>query len=166
MPLLILVRHAKAVDRMDAEDDFARGLTPRGREDAARAGEALKAAGSAPVLALVSPAQRTKQTWSILSASLGDVPVDSPMALYHASQDFLERAAVEAFASCDAVAIVGHNPGIGALAHDLAWKAGANDALPDGYPTSAATVFEVSASLGEPKLVAAFDPKRGRDGQD
>jgi phosphohistidine phosphatase len=159
MPVLILVRHAKAVDRMDAEDDFARGLTPRGREDAGRAGEALKAAGIAPALALVSPAQRTKQTWSILSAAVGEIPVESPMALYHASQDFLERAAIEAFASSDTVVIVGHNPGIGALAHDLAWKAGANAALPEGYPTSAATVFELSASLGEPRLITAFNPK-------
>lgn len=159
MPVLILVRHAKAVDRMDAEDDFARGLTPRGREDAGRAGEALKAVGIAPALALVSPAQRTKQTWSILSAAVGEIPVESPMALYHASQDFLERAAIEAFASSDTVVMVGHNPGIGALAHDLAWKAGANGSLPDGYPTSAATVFELSASLGEPRLITAFNPK-------
>ena len=159
MPTLILVRHAKAVDRMDAEDDFARGLTPRGREDAGRAGDALKTAGIAPALALVSPAQRTKQTWSILSAAIGEIPVESPMALYHASQDFLERAAIEAFASFDPVVMVGHNPGIGALAHDLAWKAGANGSLPDGYPTSAVTVFKVSASLGEPRLVMAFDPK-------
>lgn len=159
MPVLILVRHAKSVDRMDAEDDFARGLTPRGREDAARAGDALKAAGVAPALALVSPAQRTKQTWSIVSEVLGEIPVESPMALYHASQDFLERAAVEAFASAGTVVMVGHNPGIGSLAHDLAWKSGANGDLPDGYPTSAATVFEVSASLAEPRLIAVFDPK-------
>ena len=30
MPSLIIMRHAKAVDRMEAEDDFDRGLTPRG----------------------------------------------------------------------------------------------------------------------------------------
>lgn len=159
MPVLILVRHAKAVDRMDAEDDFARGLTPRGREDAARASAALRATGVVPALALVSPAQRTKQTWSILSAAVGEIPVESPMALYHASQDFLERAAIEAFASSEAIVMVGHNPGIGAFAHDLAWKAGANAALPDGYPTSAVTVFELSASLGEPRLMTAFNPK-------
>ena len=34
---LILMRHAKAVDRLEAEDDFQRGLTARGREDSATA---------------------------------------------------------------------------------------------------------------------------------
>lgn len=159
MPVLILVRHAKSVDRMDAEDDYERGLTPRGREDAASAGAALKAAGLEPDLALVSPAQRTKQTWSILSQSLGELAVESPMALYHASQDFLERAAMEAFASAGAVVMVGHNPGIGSFAHDLAWKAGAADALPDGYPTSAATAFELTDTLSSPRLLCAFNPK-------
>ena len=37
MPLLIAMRHAKAVDRMQAEDDFDRGLTERGVSDADRA---------------------------------------------------------------------------------------------------------------------------------
>jgi len=45
MPHLILVRHAKAVERMEAEDDFERGLTDRGRADAARAGQALAEPG-------------------------------------------------------------------------------------------------------------------------
>ncbi|HAQ36585.1 MAG TPA: histidine phosphatase [Alphaproteobacteria bacterium] len=161
MPFLILVRHAKSVDRMDAEDDFARGLTPDGRDDAARAGVALAEAGVTPSLALVSPAQRTKQTWSIISDAIGDIATESPMALYHASQDFLERAARDAFDHHDTVVMVGHNPGIGALAHDLGWKADAAAELPDGYPTSAATVFEVDAALGNPRLVCTFDPMAG-----
>ena len=31
MPILTIMRHAKSVDRMEAEDDFERGLTERGR---------------------------------------------------------------------------------------------------------------------------------------
>ena len=161
MPMLILVRHAKSVDRMDSEDDYARGLTPAGRDDAARAAATLHAAGVSPTLALVSPAQRTRQTWAIMSEVLGEIPVSNPMALYHASADFLERAAREALTTNSNVVMVGHNPGIGALAHDLAWKADANDALPDGYPTSAACAFEVNRDLGDPKLSCVFNPKAG-----
>ena len=46
MPLLIAMRHAKAVDRMQAEDDFDRGLTERGVSDADRAAQAIEKAGT------------------------------------------------------------------------------------------------------------------------
>ena len=96
MAYLILVRHAKAIDRMDADDDFERGLTPRGRKDAKRAAEIIASAGLKPDLALVSPAQRTLQTLDAMRDHLGDPPVESPMALYHASPNLLVRAAEDA----------------------------------------------------------------------
>jgi phosphohistidine phosphatase len=54
MRTLILMRHAKAVRAHEADSDEARGLTGRGRRDAAAAGEAMRAAGLKPALALVS----------------------------------------------------------------------------------------------------------------
>ena len=57
MPSLIIMRHAKAVDRMEAEDDFDRGLTPRGLSDAKRAAEAMAGAGLKADTALVSPSR-------------------------------------------------------------------------------------------------------------
>jgi len=162
MAYLILVRHAKAIDRMDADDDFERGLTPRGRKDAKRAAEIIASADLKPDLALVSPAQRTLQTLDAMRDHLGDPPVESPMALYHASPNLLVRAAEDALTRAQCIIMVGHNPGMGSFALDLAFQADAATRMPDGYPTAAATVFELeNGSLESPKLVSVFDPKSG-----
>lgn len=161
MPSLIIMRHAKAVDRLENEDDFDRALAPRGHEDADRAAAAMKAAGLSADFALVSPARRTLQTWDHVSQALGAPPVDSPMALYHASQDMLERALDEALkAGREHIALVGHNPGIGALAHALADRADDRENLPWGWPTSAAIGFELAgADLSRPGRSFVFNPK-------
>tara|TARA_R110002073_G_scaffold319869_3_gene494728 strand:- start:5771 stop:6256 length:486 start_codon:yes stop_codon:yes gene_type:complete len=161
MAHLILVRHAKAIDRMDADDDFERGLTPRGREDAARAGVSIARSGLRPDLALVSPAQRTLQTHAAMQPHVGDPPRESPMALYHASPDLLRRAVTEALTHAQCILLVGHNPGIGSLALDLAFQADAGTQMPDGYPTASATVFKLpDDSLSRVELVSVFDPKQ------
>ena len=159
MPKLILVRHSKAVDRMDADDDFDRGLTPGGREDAVKTAKALKAAGVDVGLILVSPAQRAMQTYVAMREALGNPKFDDPMALYHASPEMLFRAAIEAFERSDSVMMIGHNPGIGALALSLAERAKQDDDLPDGFPTSAAAVFTTDDILNDVKLDLMINPK-------
>lgn len=163
MPQLIVIRHAKAVDRMEAEDDFERGLTERGREDAARTGAALAAAGFKTDLALVSPARRTRETWRHIGEGLGAPPVQDPMALYHATFDMLQRAVLEALAGgAEATALVGHNPGVGALAHSLAAQVEVSTQFPQGWPTSAAAAFELDAGsnvLTATNCLLVFDPK-------
>ena len=158
--LIILVRHAQAVDRMEAEDDFERGLTERGRADSEAAAAAIADARLGADLALVSPSRRTRETFERLSAPVGAPAVHDPMALYHATSDMLERAALEALAEHRRIIMVGHNPGMGGLAHMLAIRAGARDALPGGYPTAAATAFHLDGdTLDHPRLALAFNPK-------
>lgn len=163
MPTLIVMRHAKSVDRMEAEDDFERGLTERGRSDAARAGQALAAAGLSATQAIVSPARRTRETWAVLAPLLGDAPVYDPMALYHASHEMLERAVLEQLeAGAETIALVGHNPGVGVFAHALAVSAGASSGLPHGWPTSTAAAFEVASdgsTIRATRRLTLFDPK-------
>ncbi len=158
--ILILMRHAKAVDRMEADDDFERGLTQRGRNDTDEAANALSGLGLAADLALVSPSWRTRQTYDRLAPSLGQPSVEDPMALYHASTDMLERAVLDAFTRADRVLVVGHNPGIGSFAHKLAMRAGAQQQMPPGYPTAAAAAFRVQGqSLDAAELMGLFNPK-------
>lgn len=161
MPSLIIMRHAKAVDRMQAEDDFDRGLTPRGHADAARAADTMKSAGLKAELALVSPARRTRETFKALSSVFPDAAIEDPMALYHASQEMLERAVTEALESgADAIVMVGHNPGIGEFAHALAARADAMEGVPYGWPTSAAIAFDLADdSLTRPSRTFLFNPK-------
>ena len=165
MPQLIVIRHAKAVDRMDADDDFERGLTERGREDAARAGAALEAAGFKVDLALVSPARRTRETWRLVGDGLGAPPVQDPMALYHATFEMLQRAILESLsAGAKAPVLVGHNPGVGAVVHSLAAQVEIISQLPQGWPTGAAAAFEVSSEdqhLTATKCLMIFNPKTG-----
>jgi phosphohistidine phosphatase len=146
MPQLIVMRHAKAVDRLEAEDDFERGLTQRGRDDAARAGAAMAAAGfTSATHALVSPARRTRETWNVIADLVGDPPVTDPMALYHASTEMLERAVLERLAEgAETIVLVGHNPGVGGFAHALAAAAQSMADMPHGWPTSAAAAFKIA----------------------
>lgn len=163
MAQLVIIRHAKAVDRLEAEDDFERGLTPRGREDAARAADAIASAGLRADRALVSPARRTRETWSLIAPAMGEPAIDDPMALYHASDTMLQRLALEAFdAGAERLVIVGHNPGVGAFAHHLADLAGESRDLPYGWPTSAAAGFSLKAGsdgFDEVDRVFLFNPK-------
>ena len=163
MAQLVIIRHAKAVDRLQAEDDFERGLTPRGREDAARAADAIASAGLGADRALVSPARRTRETWSLIAPVMGEPVIEDPMALYHASDTMLQRLALEAFeGGAERLVIVGHNPGVGAFAHQLADLAGASRDLPYGWPTSGAAGFSLqtrSDGFDAVNRVFLFNPK-------
>ncbi len=163
MPNLIIMRHSKSVDRMEAEDDFERGLTPRGRDDADEAAAAIKAAGLTADMALVSPARRTRETFKHIASVVGDPPVIDHMTLYHATHDMLNRAILTAMdEDAGDIVLVGHNPGIGALVHQLAASAGHSADLPYGWPTSAVAAFEVSEREGlvvASKRLMTFNPK-------
>lgn len=165
MPHLIIMRHAKSIDRSQSDDDFDRGLTERGREDARHVASLLKEHGLTADLALVSPALRTLQTWQQIAEAMGSPDVQSPMSLYHASEDMLWRAIKEAYASgSQNVVLVGHNPGIGALAHEMGGLADSLAGWPWGWPTSAVAVFEieidqVNPEIGQAKQVLMHNPK-------
>ncbi|MBO6763984.1 histidine phosphatase family protein [Maricaulis sp.] len=157
---LILMRHAKAVDRLEAENDFQRGLTTRGREDSAAAGEALAGRGIRVDLALVSPAWRTRQTYDQMLPQIGEPQMDDPMALYHASTEMLERATRQVLGTAGTILLVGHNPGIGGFAHKLAQMCGETPRMPLGYPTATASIFMLDDDdLSRPRLDFVINPK-------
>lgn len=167
MRTLILFRHAKAVRAHEADSDEARGLTGRGRRDAAAAGAAMEDAGLKPTLALVSSAQRTRDTAEhglqnfALEARIED-------ALYHAAPEGIW----DAFTASDAdvVVVVGHNPGIGELVNMLVHQAHDGSKLArefsGHFPTAAFAAFEVKGDLlraAGPRLIAAWKPKKSDD---
>ena len=157
---LILMRHAKAVDRLEAEDDFQRGLTDRGRADSAAAADALADHGIRVDLALVSPSWRTRQTYDQLVPQIGAPELDDPMALYHASTEMLERATRNVLDRAGTILLVGHNPGIGGFAHKLAQSCGETGRMPLGYPTATASVFTLAeGDLARPALDLVINPR-------
>jgi phosphohistidine phosphatase len=164
MRTLILLRHAKAVRAHEAPSDEARALSGRGRREAALAGAAMEDAGLKPGLALVSTAQRTRET---AAHGLQNFALETRFedALYLAAPEGIWDAFVSSEA--ESVVVVGHNPGIGELtsllihqAHDgskLARDFGGN------FPTAAFAAFEVKGDLlraAGPRLIAAWKPER------
>ncbi|HYD73367.1 MAG TPA: histidine phosphatase family protein [Candidatus Binatia bacterium] len=164
MRTLILFRHAKAVRAHEADSDEARGLTGRGRREAALAGAAMEDAGLKPTLALVSTSQRTRETAEFglqnfaLEARFED-------ALYHAAPEGIW----DAFSANDAesVVIVGHNPGLGELVSTLVHQAHDGSKLArdlSGHlPTAAFAAFEIRGDLlraAGPRLLTAWKPER------
>ena len=160
------MRHAKSVDHHESEDDFDRGITERGRHDAINAGQLLLINGLMPQLALVSPSRRTLQTWECVAEEIGQCQTLSPMALYHASTELLNRVASEHFEQgVEVILMVGHNPGIGAFVHDLAAQLQTACDVPRGWPTSALAVFNVTyenKTLKPEALLHCFNPKNSQ----
>jgi phosphohistidine phosphatase len=164
MRTLILLRHAKAVRAHEAPDDKSRGLTGRGRREAALAGAAMAAAGLKPSLALISTAQRTRETAAYgLQAFKPEERFEE--ALYHASPEGIW----DAFEASDAssVVIVGHNPGVGELVSTLLQQAHDGSSLArqlnGHFPTSAFAAFELRGDLmtaAGPRLLATWKPER------
>ena len=122
--------------------DLERGLTDRGRRDAALMGRVLADAGFAPDLVLVSSARRACETWEEVAPAFPKAKVELSRGLYLASRDHLAHAVDAAGAAADCLMIVGHNPGLHELAVACAGAAALDDSgILDSFPTSAAAVF-------------------------
>lgn len=164
MRTLILMRHAKAVRAHEADSDETRGLTGRGKREAALAGAAIEDAGLKPTLALVSTATRTRET---AECGLQNFKLETRFddALYHAAPESIWDAFTESDA--EAVVIVGHNPGIGELVSTLVHQAHDGSKLArefsGHFPTAAFAAFEIKGDLlraAGPRLITAWKPDR------
>jgi phosphohistidine phosphatase len=114
---LILFRHAKAEDPMDAPSDEERMLTPAGRAAAQAQSQKLRDLGVAPDVALVSPAARTRQTADQATSVFPSLAVTLVDSLYLASPRTI--ADVAATRGQHTTLVIGHNPGLHMLACDL-----------------------------------------------
>ena len=102
MRRLFLIRHAKAEPSV-GRDDYERALTDRGRDDARRVAEVLRARDLLPDVLIHSGALRTKQTAEIFAAEWPRrVELQEELGLYDATQGMLfarARALADAHAS-------------------------------------------------------------------
>lgn len=119
--VVYLFRHAKSSWDDPLLADFDRPLAPRGR----RAGETMerymRLADVRPDVILCSSSARTRETLDKALPGLdGDVPVRYERALYHAAADALMKRLRRVPDKFKSVMIIGHNPGLHALALDLA----------------------------------------------
>ena len=141
---LILLRHAKT-ERSSPDGDHGRALTKRGLTDSVLIGRYLREHKLVPDRALVSDSLRTRQTYEIASAELGDkVDVAMENELYLADNLTLLRAILQTPDDVDRLLVVAHNPGIAELAHSL--SAVGDEAeiagLLENFPTAALAIIE------------------------
>ncbi len=133
---LVLLRHGKS-DWSGPEPDVDRPLAKRGLRQAPEAGRWL-ASGVGPVdLAVVSAAERARQTWQLVADELGDQPpVRVEDRVYAASDSQLLEVVRDLPEDAATVVVVGHNPGLEDLVEVLAgeWVA---------MPTSGLAVLEL-----------------------
>lgn len=164
MERLIIFRHGKAEHGSSSGEDFDRALTERGRDDAAAMARLLAVTGAVPDVALVSSAVRAVQTFEAARPAFPKAALSTRRDLYLSTASHLLRAARAEVA--DTVMLVAHNPGLHELALGLTKEGRAGPAdrarLQEGFPTSAAAVFQFDGS-GEPQLLALHTP-RGRGG--
>ena len=142
---LVLIRHAKAASPANTPDR-ERPLSPRGRRAVPLVAAHLADEGIRPDLALVSPAQRTRETWDLVRPAFGEVPVRYEESIYDATSEALLALVREVEPEIGAVLLVGHNPGFSDLARTLAGD-GELDAmrrLSSNFPTASAAVLDFS----------------------
>lgn len=143
MRRLILLRHAKS-DRPAGVADHERPLNDRGRRAAPSVGARLAEEGLRPDLALVSTATRTRETWEAISAALGAPETRWQREIYEAPANRILRVIRDAPDSAWTVIVVGHNPGLGELATELAGDGAraARNRLGLEFPTAAYVVID------------------------
>lgn len=150
MNRLILMRHAKAERDAASGRDVDRPLSERGVHDAGLVARALAQKGVRPDVALVSVAERTRQTWDAAHDAFGDVEVTFEPSLYDASSETLRRAVEAAADRAGCLMLVAHNPGVHQLAVELLIEGAASptaiERFATGFPTGSAAVFAVDAN--------------------
>ncbi|HEY6631716.1 MAG TPA: histidine phosphatase family protein [Rhizobiaceae bacterium] len=165
---LLLLRHAKSSWDDPSLADFDRPLASRGRDAAPLMGRELLRRGWLPGLALVSPAERTRQTWELVAAELADAPPASfPDRLYEASAQALLTEVRRTAESVRALLLIGHNPGLEDFAKLLAGDgsdASALARLHRKFPTAALARFKLDGSwagldAGAARLSHVLRPK-------
>jgi len=163
MDRLILFRHGKAESQSPTGGDFERRLAPRGVVEAQSTARRLSELGVAPSLALVSPAARTRETWSSAQGAWPPIETRLEPGLYDAEADDILALAEDAAPDAGAIIVVGHNPGLQELTVALLRKAGAPPEevglAMRRFPTSAAAVFRFDGE-GRPSFERLVLPPR------
>ena len=149
MRLLFLLRHAKASRGSPTGEDHSRPLNQRGHDAAAAIGRWLAARPALiPQLALVSSAQRTRETWADIAAELPDTATARyEPALYLAEPQAILESIATAPNHVERLMVVAHNPGIHELARALVGMIGARpaarlvfDRMLDKFPTGSLAI--------------------------
>lgn len=156
---LVLMRHATAEPASPGQDDRERSLTDSGRAEAREIGGWLFDEGIGFDEVLCSPAQRTRETMAELAeGGCAEAEVEIEHRLYNASAEQIMDVIHEASDDASVVLVVGHAPGLPAVASLLADGDGsvpAHELLAQGFPPGAVAVLRYSGSWADLTFDAA-----------
>jgi phosphohistidine phosphatase len=170
MKRLFLLRHAKAQPADGGTEDFDRTLMLSGMQDAGAMARYLRKNGHGVELILCSPAARTVQTAELMLHELNS-EIEYRDALYLAEAGKILAAVRGAPAGVSSLMVVGHNPGLEALATMLAREPVRrkermrHEALEEKFPTCALAILDFDIGRwrdlvqGAGKLVDFVRPK-------
>ena len=120
MLTLTLFRHAKSSWAHPSLEDFDRPLAPRGEQAAPLMGAFLAERGLIPDLVLCSASRRTRQTRSLAFGQVKSRPETQFLdEAYHATVPALKAIIRGAPDGTRHLMLIGHNPGLQALALEL-----------------------------------------------
>lgn len=141
MKTLLLMRHAKSSWAEAGQPDFARPLNERGQGAAPVMGRFLRRQGLKPDTVVSSPAERARQTATLVRAAAQlDCDLRFDARIYEASAAELQAVVKELAEPARTVLLVGHNPGLEGLIHLLT---GATERMPTA--AVACLVFDLAA---------------------
>jgi len=165
---LVLLRHAKAEPGGRGPDEL-RPLALAGRRQCVRVGAALTGHDLIPELVLCSSALRTRQTWELVRAWLGDVESEVLITddLYQAGVAQVLAQVREVDGRVRTVLVVGHEPTMSAAAAAFAGEGSDEAALAHvraGTSTGTFAVLELDGHWSElvhggARLHAVISPK-------
>jgi phosphohistidine phosphatase len=117
---LLILRHAKSSWADSSQDDWQRPLNERGRRDAPLAGEWLRKRALLPDAIITSDAVRARTTAQAVATALGHArDIITHPSLYHAKPEDVFDVLHDVAGNARTVLIVGHNPGLEELVHQL-----------------------------------------------
>ncbi|MFL6800126.1 MAG: SixA phosphatase family protein [Xanthobacteraceae bacterium] len=146
---LMLLRHAKAEKGAPGQSDRERRLTPAGRSDAQLIGSYMGRHALLPQRVLVSPAQRTRETWDCIVPALGaTIQASYDERLYNALAERIIAVAQETPSSIATLLMIGHNPGFHEAARLLvaSGDVDARERLNESLPTAGLVVIDFAGN--------------------
>ncbi len=150
---LLVVRHGKSAWPIGVPD-HDRPLGPRGRRDAPVMGRRIRELVGTMDIVVVSPTERTGQTWALMNQALGHAgPVVSDARIYRAWGSQLMQVVRELPAEAGTALVLGHEPGVSELVLILSGSASQRlrRRVATKFPTCAVAVLQTDrewADLG------------------
>lgn len=160
MKRLFIIRHAKSSWDNLSLDDYDRPLNERGLKNAPFMGQVLKQKEILPDIIISSPAKRAMHTAELIANEIGYEKAITPNEyIYEAYVNVLQEIVSYIYDEHDTAFLVGHNPGVTALAYMLG-------DFKEEMPTCAIVEIEfdcnswMDVSKQNAKLVAYEYPKK------